>query len=130
MGAYSNIKVGDKVRSYTKGWGKIVEVGTMGFYVEFDKDVNKSHYGFLKNGRFNNWDDFPEIIEWKSKKQKVEKWIRFYREINGNLKVDKQFRSKRLALFDSYEEALEMYNKNDISNTPTVPLPVKIEWYE
>ena len=57
----SEIKIGDKVESYTKGWGEVTDMSDSGFTVCFDSIRSE----FYSDGRYNKSDIKPEIINWE-----------------------------------------------------------------
>src|SRR6056297_1649701 len=91
----TKVKIGDRVKSYTKGWLTVSQLQENVFIVE----KNKSECAFYYNGKYYEEDENPEIVAWLSissdteehSKEKVdfkptysgEKSIRFWEKING-----------------------------------------------
>ena len=66
------IKVGDKVRSVTKGWLEVEKVDDEYFYAK--KCSQQIICIFQFDGKVTPDDVYPEIVEWEPKVQKWGKW--------------------------------------------------------
>lgn len=110
---FKNAKIGDRVWSFSNGWGTIDEITTESVYALIIKFDNKEVISYTFDGRFSTSDALPTLFwdeikfEIPSKpKQKVKKWFGiFYVSIRNEWRVCGHGMTP--ALYNSLDEAEE-----------------------
>ena len=115
-------KVGDKIRSLTKGWTKITEIDYWADY-PIKYFCNGRHLSCTFDGKTYREDLYPEIVEWQPQKRKVKKEIVRWVNINNSQNFGYITDGKN---YDSEREAVKYANITTIATTKVI-IPFEVE---